>query len=233
MGDGANFNFVFQNLFPSSTYSLWCNRIKLSPYTILSEAPCGTADGVQSTFRTDSGGNAIYNLSLHTLPASGATEKSVVALVLNSDNVPHGSVPGNWGQNAHTQLLFVIPTKAEYSKQIDKDGAMQSAACIANAVDKRDESILKVFQTYHTALEDALKARRGALVKAWNTADATARKTAVKTATNTYNDTVRAAWKVLRTDREDAWKIFRVAQKLCRSSEKFDDLINEKFDAAL
>ncbi|MEK7557350.1 MAG: hypothetical protein AAB538_05210 [Patescibacteria group bacterium] len=108
-GDKAFLSARFQKLVPGGLYTMWCSRVKLPPKPIITDYPCGKADGSQNTLRANARGNATFNLALPPLQPSDEKTLTVVALAYHSDGQTHGADPGPFGSATHVQLFTALP----------------------------------------------------------------------------------------------------------------------------
>ncbi len=99
----------FQRLVENGKYSLWCGWIARGAKKSLAIDPCGKADGSDSTFQADYDGRGEIDVTGRALLQSNASGSAIIMLVYHSDNVTHGSVPGEFGKNAHTHLTVELP----------------------------------------------------------------------------------------------------------------------------
>ncbi len=127
----ASINLTFHDLVPNGTYSIWCHRVTSPPNYKEENSPLGASDGSQNVFKSDSMGNATFSLKLMALPTTtNVTYKDWVAMyvtktvpissnitwtligvVYHSDGQTHGATPGEFGKNAHLQLVHLMYPK--------------------------------------------------------------------------------------------------------------------------
>jgi hypothetical protein len=94
-------------------------------------SPLGASDGSQNSFRADSKGNGRFNLKLRALtsttnvtyndwvamyitkmvPISTNLTWTLIEVVYHSDSQTHGTIPGEFGKNAHLQLVHLMYPK--------------------------------------------------------------------------------------------------------------------------
>ena len=117
-GENAQLELSLQKLVPNGVYTVWCSRLKMPPEPMIEDFPCGAANGSENMFKSDSQGNAAFNLKLKTLPLSTNETSEVLAIAYHSDGQSHGASPGEFGMNSHVQLFFMIPEQAGNKYQV-------------------------------------------------------------------------------------------------------------------
>lgn len=100
-------------------------------------------------------------------------------------------------------------------------------ACMANAVDKRESSIMSGFDVFATATKNAYQARKDALKAAWGNTDPKARNKAIKEAWETYRKAAMKARKDWGSARHAAWMQFAKDSKACRGTGSGQDTVME------
>ena len=108
-GDTAMLEASFKNLVPNGVYTMWCSRVFLPPAFEIRNYPCGDAEGTENTFVADEDGNATFTLEIPVMEDSTEEVLSLFAINYHSDGNTYGADPGNFGFNAHVQLLAPIP----------------------------------------------------------------------------------------------------------------------------
>jgi len=109
-GDIAILHLTFGKLVPKGVYTVWCSRLTFPPNPKVVDAPCGTADGSQNTFKADDKGSAAFTLEKFTpLEESTKETASVIAAAYHSDGKTYGAVPGDFGSKTHVQVFFLLP----------------------------------------------------------------------------------------------------------------------------
>ena len=111
-GAEAELQLVFANLVPLGKYSLWCLRVRRPLQNVLSERPCGAADGSQNKLQSGARGEATLRLKLKALPESGADTDSVLQLEYNREVPTEDGDLGGYGLNEHVQLHAVVQPSA-------------------------------------------------------------------------------------------------------------------------
>lgn len=127
----ASVNLTFHKLVPNGTYSIWCHRVTSPPNYREENSPLGTSDGSQNIFKADSRGNGTFNLKFKALPATTNVSYNdwvamyitkmapirtnitwtLIGVVYHSDGQTHGVIPGEFGKNAHLQLVHLMYPK--------------------------------------------------------------------------------------------------------------------------
>jgi len=106
--------------------------------------------------------------------------------------------------------------KIKMDKKSDKKISKNvDVACVATAVGKREDALLKSWQTFDDAVEATFAARKSALVSAWSLSDAKERKTAVKKALSEAKSARKAAASTLKTSKKSTWSTFKSEAKAC------------------
>ena len=88
-------------------------------------------------------------------------------------------------------------------------------ACMQTAVEKRDNAVIALVNTYNSSLVAALQTRRDALKAAWGIMDRDARNAALKTEWTNFRNSHRQAITTKRAARQAAWKQFRTDARIC------------------
>ena len=113
-GNRALLDFTFYNLIPNGVYTLWCVEYTIIPSpTVLKEVPCGAPDGSENTFIADEEGNGNIYLEMDALPISTNAIIQEIAVAYHSDGLTHGESVGEFGKNAHIQLLYDFPPQGQ------------------------------------------------------------------------------------------------------------------------
>ena len=107
-GNRATLHASFTNLVPNGVYTMWCSRMVLPPAFQIRNYPCGDAAGTENTFVADENGNATFTLEIRVMGESTEKILSMFAINYHSDGNTSGADPGNFGFNAHVQLLAPI-----------------------------------------------------------------------------------------------------------------------------
>ena len=105
--------------------------------------------------------------------------------------------------------------------------------CLQNASERRDNSIIAVFDGYHGTIKTALETRRDGLKTAFGLTDKKERQAAIRNAWNTYKTTQRKAKTTLKDIRNAAWQKFNVDRKTCGSAASAEDKTPSGVDAEL
>lgn len=106
-GSRARLDLTFDHLVPNGVYTLWCVTLQFVPeFAVLEELACGPLDGSENTIIADENGHAVFQLEMEPFPVS--TEEFVyeLAVAYHSDGLTHGSTVGEFGMNAHTQMVY-------------------------------------------------------------------------------------------------------------------------------
>jgi hypothetical protein len=155
----TSINLTFHNLVPNATYSIWCHRVTSPPNYREENLPLGAGDGSQNVFESDSRGNGAFNLEIEPLPATtNVTYNDWVAMyitkmapintdvtwtligvVYHSDGKTHGSVPGQFGKNAHLQLVHLMYPKPSRTYEEWRNATATSATAAANDAKKQPD----------------------------------------------------------------------------------------------
>lgn len=106
-------------------------------------------------------------------------------------------------------------------------------ACLANAAERRDNSIIAAFDGYHASVKTALEARRDGLKTAFGITDKAQRQAAVRNAWNTYKSTQKKAKDTLKNARNAAWSKFNADRKACGPGATGEDKTPSGVDAQL
>lgn len=104
----ATMNFVFQNLIPNGTYTVWWAGVTHEPYRFV-VAPAGAADGSENSFKADAAGNGTFHVRMQPLPPGSNETRTLIVVRYHSDGKVPGSTPGPYGKTAHVQLLYRMP----------------------------------------------------------------------------------------------------------------------------
>jgi hypothetical protein len=106
--------------------------------------------------------------------------------------------------------------------------------CMRNAVAKRETSIIAAKEKSFAALDAAFKARKTALVAAWEKTEAKDRRQAINDAWKAFRMSHKEARAQLRTDDKAAWSTFKADAKACKvdAASSETERMGEKFDAA-
>ncbi|KKS23691.1 MAG: hypothetical protein UU83_C0043G0008 [Candidatus Jorgensenbacteria bacterium GW2011_GWF2_41_8] len=89
-------------------------------------------------------------------------------------------------------------------------------ACMQTAVAKRDGAIITAFGKFSSGITTALTVRKDALVAAWGINNVKDRRAAIRAAWNAFRTSNQSARTTLKSERNSAWKQFRVDAKGCR-----------------
>jgi hypothetical protein len=108
-GDTAMLEASFNNLVPNGVYTMWCSRVFLPPEFEIRNYPCGEPVRTENTFVADEDGNATFSLEIPVMEDSTDEVLSLFAINYHSDGNTYGADPGNFGFNAHVQLLAPVP----------------------------------------------------------------------------------------------------------------------------
>lgn len=109
----------------------------------------------------------------------------------------------------------VTTTSAPVTTKATSGWTIEKGQCMANAVEKRDTSIISAVDTFNASMKSALTTRKDSIKAAWNTADQTARQSARKSAEATFKTAAKAAHEKVRSDRKAAWSTFDTDASAC------------------
>ncbi len=113
----GHLELAFTGLIPDGVYTLWHFFMAIEPtdpFIGTFDLPVGNNDGTQSVFIADSNGNAIFDeVFADCLQLSGETLYSGLAVNYHSDGNTYGSLPGDFGENAHIQIFALLPPASE------------------------------------------------------------------------------------------------------------------------
>ena len=143
----ASINLTFYNLVPNGTYSIWCHRVTSPPNYREENSPLGASGGSQNIFKADSRGNGTFNLKFKALPATTNVSYNdwvamyitkmapirtnitwtLIGVVYHSDGQTHGAIPGEFGKNAHLQLVHLMYPKPARTYEEWKNASVTSA----------------------------------------------------------------------------------------------------------
>ena len=143
----ASIHLTFHNLVPNGTYSIWCHRVTSPPNYKEENTPLGASDGSQSIFKADANGNGTFNLKFKALPATTNVSYAdwasmyitkmapirtnvtwtLIGVVYHSDGQTHGAIPGEFGKNAHLQLVHLMYPKPARTFEEWKNATAASA----------------------------------------------------------------------------------------------------------
>jgi hypothetical protein len=158
----ATINLTFRNLVPDGTYSIWSHRVTMPPNYRDTLSPLGAPDGSQNAFQADAAGNATFSLDFAALPAStnlsfpdyvamyvtktapvaGNITWTLIAVVYHSDGQTHGPVPGEFGKDAHMQLVHLMYPKPARTYEEWKNMTLAAAPAPAETKMPAFEGIL-------------------------------------------------------------------------------------------
>lgn len=99
--------------------------------------------------------------------------------------------------------------------QKDRANKTLDLACLSKAVETRETSIMGTQTKFSSAWQSALTARKDALVKAWGTEDATARRAARQAAWTAFDSAMKAARSTNNTERTAAWTKYQADRAAC------------------
>ena len=96
-------------------------------------------------------------------------------------------------------------------------------ACVGAAVAARETALITASAAETQTVAGAYTTRASALQAAYSATDAKVVRGQVKAAWDTFGTTVKGAKKTWQTGRENAWKTFRAAAKVCKGGESISD----------
>ncbi|OGG65091.1 hypothetical protein A3I99_03960 [Candidatus Kaiserbacteria bacterium RIFCSPLOWO2_02_FULL_45_11b] len=110
--------------------------------------------------------------------------------------------------------LFPFYSSAATAKLTNKSVDL---SCMQDAVSTREDGIAAAFTTFNEDVEEALAARKTALVAAWGIEDKVERSKAIKTAWADWKTAKKAAHTELKAERKQVWADFKTTAKTtCR-----------------
>lgn len=106
-------------------------------------------------------------------------------------------------------LLPLIMAQSETTKEMDN-------TCLMTAVVKREDSLFPVWEKFSAFVDTAHETRKSQLILAWNIENPVEMRKAVKAAWLKYKNDVKAARKIMESDRRLVWKTFRTEVMACK-----------------
>lgn len=131
---------------------------------------------------------------------------------------------------AQSPSPIASPTPAVSPRPIPKT---VDFACLQNAAERRDNSIIAAFDAYHAGVKTALEARRDGLKAALAITDKAQRQGAVRNAWNTYKSIQKKTKDTLKNARNAAWQKFNTDRKACGPGAASEDKTPSGVDAQL
>ena len=119
-GNNAEMKLTFNNLVKNSVYTVWCSRMTFPPNPKIVDIPCGSTEGSENSFKSNSNGDGSFNLKLKKLEPSTKETASVVALAYHSDGKTYGASPGDFGLNSHVHIFFLMRFPTEKAENLSK-----------------------------------------------------------------------------------------------------------------
>jgi len=132
---------------------------------------------------------------------------TIAGLLLASAGVAFAQITTSVGANVTTQIGNPT-TKPTFD-----------VACVQNAVEKRDTTIISAFGTFSTSITTALTTRKDALKAAWGIANGKERRAARAAAWQAFYKSSRDAHTTLKTVRNGAWKTYRADLVTCKAGD--------------
>ena len=105
-GAKAEIDLQFDNMVKNGVYTLWCVTISMPTFEVTSEKPCGAPDGSENSFIADDTGHADIQMTTDAFPPSTDEVIYEIAVAYHSDGQTHGVTVGEYGRNAHVQLIY-------------------------------------------------------------------------------------------------------------------------------
>ncbi len=105
-------------------------------------------------------------------------------------------------------------------------------ACVATAVNTREQAIDAAMTAHTAAINAAYTARATALQQAWSQTDPKAIRTSVHNAWKTFRAALQKATSDWRTARKAAWDAFNKAVKQCKVSASATDGANQSSESS-
>jgi hypothetical protein len=102
----ASLKASFNALVPNGTYTVICSRMA-KPRII--DGLCGK----EMAFQADAKGKAEIDVRFPAPPDTTAQTGALLGIVYHSDRQTHGAQLGDFGKNAHVQLIWPVPSPAE------------------------------------------------------------------------------------------------------------------------
>ena len=124
------------------------------------------------------------------------------------------------------------PTDVPRGPKVTPTPTALNVACIQGAIVERDNAVIASVTTYHTAIINALTARRDAFSAAYAITDRQDRKKALRDALSDFKDARRAASETFRKAKDAAWSEFAKDRKACGVGPQ-DGQGNSKLDSAI
>jgi hypothetical protein len=118
-------------------------------------------------------------------------------------------------------------TKARITKTVNAEAQADYQACLASAIDLREDALIKIFQTREQDLVSALTARKDALKVAMAITTAKERNAQIKTISKNYETKRVATWKTFNTSRDNRLKAYRSAKAECAKALKNEAVSKE------
>ncbi len=108
-------------------------------------------------------------------------------------------------------ILLVLPLIMAQSETTPVDNT-----CLIDAVIKREDSLFPVWEKFSDFVDTAHETRKSQLVLAWNIENPAEMRKAVKASWLKYKNDVKAARKIMESDRRLVWKTFRTEVMTCK-----------------
>ncbi len=87
--------------------------------------------------------------------------------------------------------------------------AARDIACVKNAVNTRESSIISAYTKFNTSMVSALEKRKTSLSEAWSKTESSERKVARKEAFSTFKSSKKSAASTYKSDKKSAWSTYK------------------------
>ena len=115
-----------------------------------------------------------------------------------------------------TLILIMLLAFPMAIAQSQNQVVTSDSGCFLDAVMKREDSLLLSWNKFSQLVVTAHETRKIQLVAAWNLENPIERKKAVKAASLKFKNALKAAKKVMASERRLVWKTFRTEVMACK-----------------
>lgn len=106
--------------------------------------------------------------------------------------------------------------------------------CIKNTVNKRETAVASSYETYSTAIKNALATRKTDLNSAWDKTETKDQRQGITSAWKKYREARNAARNTLKKATNSAWDTFVKENRACRKSGNVhEDYVNRVEDSLI
>lgn len=112
--------------------------------------------------------------------------------------------------------------KSSSSRSSAVSSVSAKVQCYLNAVDKRESAIIASFEKYRDFMINVLDLRKKLLLKYWAQTDTKARDASLRTVWRTFGQAWRKQGMIMRDERRDAWKQYRLDIAVCGVYPDYD-----------